>query len=325
MKKWRQILPWTLLILLFYFLFSKIPPADVLETTQSANFIRLIIFSAGYFTAILFVDSMGLRWALSRFVTPIGFKEALLMRGATYSLMILNYNVAQGGIAFYLNRTHNAPIFKTLGTIFYITLIDLSILAGCGLVAILNADVIYRDIRLNPYILQAVSLFFLGLILWILFWRNLNSPAIRWCERYKFFKWLTAKHIFHTFKESTARDYLNLYLRRIPMVVSAVSSIYLCFDVFFSTVPWSDILLYTPIIFLIGSLPITPGGMGTVQALAVEFLSPTLSTSLPYSPDKIIFSATLVWGFANLFYKFLFGSYCLHKKSATLFSSPSSK
>ena len=127
-KRLKTILPWLVAAGILYFLFQKIPADDVLSTITHADIPRFIFFAVGYFVIIMMADCLGLKWLLSRFSTKVSFKETILLRGATYLLMVINYNLAQGGIAFYLKRTHKAPVFKTLGAMFYLMLIDFSLM-----------------------------------------------------------------------------------------------------------------------------------------------------------------------------------------------------
>ena len=78
-----------------------------------------------------------------------------------------------------------------------------------------------------------------------------------------------------------------------------------------------------PIVFLIGTLPITPGGLGTTNAAMVELLSPYLSGSIfannQVSPKELLFAATLLWMFANYMMKIITGVILMRGVSRDLF------
>lgn len=322
-KRFRKIIPWIIAAIIFYLLFRKIPPANVLATITDSNISLFIFYAVSYFFVVMLVDCVGLRWVISRFSTRVTYVETILMRGATYLLMILNYNLAQGGMAFYLKRTHKAPVFKTLGTIFYLTLIDLTIVLTFAVIAVLIEDAVYREIHLRPFVFHFAAVFYILFILWSLFWRNINHPLVLLFRRLKPFEWLIKRDLFVTFRESTYKDMITTFFLRTPTMLLVVASFFLWIHAFRSFVPLTDLLLYSPLIMVVGTLPITPAGVGTVQALCIEFFqngltSPLLQHQL-YTPQEILLAASLLWAIFNVTLKVLFGLYCLTKKSRSLF------
>ncbi|MBI4411702.1 MAG: flippase-like domain-containing protein [Deltaproteobacteria bacterium] len=324
MKKYlKRILPWLIAAGILYFLFHKIPPTTVLSTITHANIPLFVFYSIAYFVIIMMADCVGLCWLLSRFSTPVNFKETLLMRGATYLLMVINYNLAQGGIAFYLRRTHKAPVFKTLGAMFYLTVVDLSLMLTFAFAAVLMEDISYRDVSLRPFLTQFALLFYSGLTLWIAFWGLIDRPFLKKYRSVGVVDWLVSRHLFVAFRQSSALDYLKTYLLRLPTLVLVVLSLFLWINAFHSALPFTDLFLYTPVIMIVGTLPITPAGLGTVQALCVEFFKTNLTSPLTtgglYAPEELILAGSLLWGAANFVLKILFGFYCLKQKSRSLF------
>lgn len=327
-QRLKQIIPWLIAGLIFFFLFRKIPPLEVLKTIWAANIPLFIFYSVSYVIVVMLIDCAALQWGISRFSTKVTFGETLIMRGATYLLMMVNYNLGQGGMAFYLKRTHKAPLFKTLGAIFYLTLIDLALLFGAAILAIKMGHMNTSSFVLGPTILKGSSLFFILLLAWILFWKLADHPFIKNCRRFKPLDWLCHRPLFFAFKESSLTDYGIAILLRTPTIFSVLLSFYLWSDAFRSPIPFSSIVLYAPIILLVGTLPITPGGVGMVQALCITLFKDKIAGASPliannqYSPEQILFAASLLWGMTNLALKLPIGFYCLSKKSKTLFVEP---
>ncbi len=312
--------------LIFFFLFRKIPPVEVLKTIWAANIPLFIFYSVGYVIVVMLIDCAALQWGISRFSTKVTFRETLIMRGATYLLMMVNYNLGQGGMAFYLKRTHKAPLFKTLGAIFYLSLIDLAILFGAAILAIKLGHMNDSNFLLGPTILKGSSLFFILLLVWILFWKLADHPFIKNCTKgFKPLDWLCHRPLFFAFKESSLTDYGIAILLRAPTIFMVLLSFYFWSDAFRSPIPFSSIVLYAPIILLVGTLPITPGGVGMVQALCITLFKDKIAGAGPlisshqYSPEQILFAASLLWGMTNLVLKLLIGFYCLSKKSKNFF------
>ena len=322
-KRLKTILPWLVAAGILYFLFQKIPADDVLSTITHADIPRFIFFAVGYFVIIMMADCLGLKWLLSRFSTKVSFKETILLRGATYLLMVINYNLAQGGIAFYLKRTHKAPVFKTLGAMFYLMLIDFSLMLTFSIFAVTAEEITYRGIALRPWIIQFALVFYTGLVLWLLFWLTINRPFANRLRRLKTIDWIVSRHLFVAFRESTTTDYVKTVLYRLPTLMLVVFSLFLWINAFRSSLPLADLFLYTPVIMVVSTLPITPAGLGTMQALCIEFFktrftSPMISGGI-YAPEELILAGSLLWGMGNFVLKVLFGFYCLRQKSRTLF------
>ncbi|MBI2338954.1 MAG: flippase-like domain-containing protein [Deltaproteobacteria bacterium] len=322
-KHLQRILPWIVAAGILYFMFQKIPPTDVLSTITHADIPRFIFFAIAYFIAIMMADCLGLKWLLSRFSTKVSFKETILMRGATYLLMVVNYNLAQGGIAFYLRRTHRAPVFKTLGAMFYLTVVDLTLMLTFSVLSIGIHDIAYRGVPLGPLIAKFALLFYAGLFVWIAFWMLIDRPFAKAVQKNKTVAWILERHLFVAFRGSTATDYLKTVLYRLPTLALVIFSIFLWTNAFLSSLPLADIFLYTPIIMIVASLPITPAGLGTGQALSVEFFKTNLQGPLItgglHSAEELILAGSLLWAMGNFILKILFGFYCLKRKSRSLF------
>lgn len=306
-KSLKKILPWFVAAAIFYFLFKQIPPAQVFKTMLLANIPFFLFLAIVYFILIMILDCFGLKWAISRFSTKVTFYETILMRGATYVLMLINYNLGQGGMAFYLKRTHKAPVFKTLGTILYLTLVDLGLILTLGMGAVLSEDIIYRGVSLKPFLVRGTLLFYAFFIFIKI------AP----------FRWLSERQILSALKESTLADYGKAVFFRLPVILTILFSSFFSIQAFHSHLPLTDIFAYSPVIMVAGTLPITPAGIGTVQALTIEFFQTHLTSPLfaqkLTSPAKILLASGLLWVFCNFALKALFGFFCIRKKSRALF------
>lgn len=326
MKKFlKKIIPWLFAGLIFFLLFRKIPPREVLETFRYLNVPFFVFLTVTYFTGLLLIDCWGLQWILTRFSAPFRYGETILMRGATYLLMLINYGLGQGGIAFYAKQTHDAPIFKTLGCVFHLSLTDLFLFLVCGTLSIAFGDPIYRGVSLRSSILSLTLIAFASFIGMVFFWRYFDSPVVRFLRKLKLVDWILNHNIFHVYRESTWKDYLTAFLLRIPMVAIVVLSPWFALAVFDVSLPIPVILTYLPIMMIVGTLPITPVGLGTIQVLAVEFFAPHISVPAAASgavtPETLVLASSILWVFANILLKSLFGFYCLGRKSKKLFEA----
>lgn len=326
MKKTLTLIgPWIVAAAIFYFLFQRMPARETWDVMKMANPWAFMGYTLLYFLAMLFLDALSLKRVISRFSTHVNYKETLLFRGATYLLMLLNYNLAQGGIALYLKKTHKAPIFKTLGAVFYLTLIDLLLVLSYSIVSIFFVDnVNYRGIELKPLVIKMAIVFYGSFFLWMTLWRATRNPRVlAQMQKIKLLHWIIEKPLFFAFREASLKDFFQTALLRLPVSLVIMGGTSLMILAFQGWIPLGVLFLYSPIIMVIGALPITPAGLGTSQLLCVEFFKDSLimrpGAELVNSPEHIIFAATLLWTFANLVLKMIYGLFCLHTKSRSLF------
>ncbi|MBI5298704.1 MAG: flippase-like domain-containing protein, partial [Deltaproteobacteria bacterium] len=136
-------------------------------------------------------------------------------------------------------------------------------------------------------------------------------------------QWIRKKDIFRIFKEARFTDYIRLAVLRIPIHISLIISMYVVLKTFGVLVPFVKILGNIPLAILIGTIPITPGGLGTTNAALVELLNPYLKGPLfdsgTITPSELLFAASLLWMFANYLFKTLVGAFCLRHVSKSLF------
>lgn len=319
----KKLSPWIFTAIIFGFLFKSIPAAGVIQSIKLANLPLFVTYSVLYFAVMMLIDCLGLQWALKRFSASVSFGETILMRGATYLLMLVNYNAGQGAMSLYLHKTHGAPVFKTLGTVFFISMIDMSILLGPAVITALNVNIEFEGKPLNHLILKAGLLTYSIFILWILFWKLLKSPSGSFFLQQKWIRFFYEKPLFDTFKEADWVDYVKIITLRIPPLLLVAGSFFFWSHSFGIPLPLTDIFVYSPIILIAGTLPITPGGVGAVQALCIKLFQDQTTSQMPtnslVSAAQTILAASLLWGMANAVLKLLFGLYCLSKKSRTLF------
>jgi len=98
---------------------------------------------------------------------------------------------------------------------------------------------------------------------------------------------------------------------------------YVVLKTFGVSIPFTVILGNLPLVFLLGTLPITPGGLGTTNAAMVELLyrhvsGPIFATG-QVTPQEMIFTATLLWMFANYMLKIIVGTTLIKKVSTHMF------
>ncbi len=303
---------------IFFYLFRKIPPGQVWETFRQIPLLPFFAFAVFYFGMILWIETWGMAKVISRFVIPVTTRQLIPGRLVSYLVAILNYNAGQAAFAAYLKRTREASFFKTLGALFFMAIIDLYWIIGLAFVGsfFYTQQISGFDF---PSWVRRVGYIGIGvLILHLTFWRG-------WVGR-RFGDWLRERQLFQAFHHATLRDYLKAALLRMPLHLFIMGSYWVILRIFQAEISFQKVLATVPAIFLVGAIPITPGGLGAVQAASVELLKNqiTLRPTLPADirPEDLLFAMSLSWMFVNYLIKAIVGAAVLLKTSSTLFKTP---
>ena len=302
----KQLLPWLVAIGIFYWLFKKYPPAQVFSNIRDINlfaFFGLSLFYVGY---VALIDSYGLAWTLSRFDCKVSLKEMIPPRFTSYLVAILNYNAGQAMLTLYLKKSHRYSPFKTLGAILLLMLMDFFLIITLCVVSSFFVNLQVRGIDLSAWIQKFGLVFYVSLLIVALLRKRL--PAF-----------IHQKKIFQALHQATYRDILTMIGLRIPIHFGFIFCIYFLLKIFHAHVPFTSLILSIPLALLIGAVPITPGGLGTIQAAIVELLKDQIHSPLFLSgttrPEDLLFAASLLWIFCNYLLKATVGLFYLRKVS----------
>lgn len=321
--KAKKILPWFVCGLIFFYLFHQIHPAQVLKALTFVNVTPLLLYSFLYFLLVWFLDCFALQHFLTRFSTPVTFKEILIVRGVSYLFMIINYPLAQGAFAIYLKKTHHAKVAKTLGTLSFIMIADLLLVLTSALIALAFANPDPFLLSIQNLAVEFILAIYLGYILWVWFWKKIERGSLMRLKKYRVIHWLLSHDIFLIFREAGIKDYCLLFWYRLPLLLMIIGGYNFALFSFEATLSWTDLYLYNPIILLITAIPITPAGLGTAQYFTIHFFSHRIQgpllTAGKITAENLLFTSNLVWALLNQFYKVIFGVFFFIKRDRKKF------
>jgi len=129
----KRVLPWAGTVAIVGYLVISTDMDTVLESFSDVSIPGVLLVALAGTLATFLTDTWCVSLAFSKFVCPVTWREAAPIKATSYFLNILNYNVALVGMAFYLQRSRSAPFWKSLGSLFFINLMD--ILALCLVLA----------------------------------------------------------------------------------------------------------------------------------------------------------------------------------------------
>src|SRR5438876_8853832 len=117
--KITRLAAWLVTGALLVVLFRKIPFTEVVTATRTAAPWAIPVGLVGLIWIYL-GDSLAIWKTFAWFLARLTFVEVLVVRGATYLLAAINYNVGQGAIVYFVHRATGAPVLRGVATVLLI-------------------------------------------------------------------------------------------------------------------------------------------------------------------------------------------------------------
>lgn len=256
MKLIKVVVPWILTILLFVFLFNRIPVETVVQTLADANWLLYIGILFPYSCLYLLLDTGAVTVAVRRFHAPVRYSEMIPVRAVTYVLSLVNHNVAQGGLALWLWRKEQIPFLAIAGTMIFLSFIEISNLI---LVSSVGAAVAGTKI---PGLEQAYFVLY-GVLAAILFYfRGLKLLGVK----------RPAPGLLSTFDQARIVDYAVVLVFKATALLLATVLNWKAVQFFGMDIPFDAMVASLPLIYLASAVPLTVAKLGTAQAAWVFLL-----------------------------------------------------
>jgi hypothetical protein len=252
-KQLGRILPWAVTLVLLFYVFRMISFRDMGKALVQAPYWTVpafIVLVLGVYLGDCFAIWKTFGW----FVARLSFREVLVVRGATYLLALVNYTVGQGAIVYFVNRSRGIPLLRGTAAVLLImgtNILLLLIFASIGLVVAPDMPAVLRKIVFAAY--AALAVYSVLLLL---------RP-----------RWLTSRPIFDVLFAAGVAGHLRTVLVRVPHLGILMVFTYTSLRAFGVEVPVSHAILYLPMIYFIGVLPIAVMGLGTTQFMMILLLS----------------------------------------------------
>ena len=319
----KHLVPWVMAAGIFGYLFHLYPPSQVWQALTYVNLPVFVAFAAAYFLFIFAWDSLVMQRVISRFSHKVRFGDILAARGATYLVMVVNYPASQAAFAYYLKRRYQIPIFEALGIFVFIVFLDLLWIISLAFAGSFFQDYSIEGVDLGHTVRIVACIAYALAFAWLAFWRRWPDRLLKRMHRPPLLQGLRDRKVFSIFNKARTLDYLRVAVMRTPIHVTIILSMYVVLHTFDAVIPFTKILGNIPLTFLVGTLPITPGGLGTTNAVMVALLSPYLTgpvfASGQVSPKELLFAASLLWMFANYSMKVIVGTFFLRRVHSDLF------
>lgn len=259
----KKLAPWVITVLIFYYLFATVPFEDTWKAAQAA---QLEVFLPVMLVAVVLwflIDSAAFAFLFTRFNANVTWAEARSLRGLTYLLTPINWNLGTAAVILHLRTSKRIGALESTSTILLYQSVDGMVLAGfAGLGALLlpvtAASTSIRNIGLGIVLVSAVSLaFMMG-----------NWGSYRWATR------IRGLGVFQSHRKAVWKDVAVLIVLKSFYFAVFIFSYWMGCEAFGVELPLSFAFASTPAVMMSAALPITPGGFGTQQAAMLYFYSP---------------------------------------------------
>jgi hypothetical protein len=254
---WKRILPWIATAVIFALIFRRVPIGKVVEALRGVHLASYLAIMLPYSVVYLAVDTFCLTRVLNWFNTNIAYRDVLPIRATTYLLTLINSPLGQGGVALYLNRREGIPFLEVASSVLFMMFVELYQLVFFSSIGA----------ALAPHRIES-SLFWVYAALYAYFAIHLaifRNGAPTWIRKPK------AVAMLRSFRMAQPRHYLLLLLFKAPNFLMATIVYYFALQAFGIHLPYQQLVMFLPVIFLSAALPIGVAHLGAPQYFWLHF------------------------------------------------------
>ena len=239
-----------LTVAMFALILRRVPFASLATALHDADyrlFLALMIPNTlFYFAWDTLVLTVVVRW----FHGAVSYRDLLPVRAASYVVGFFNTNLGRGALAAYLCRRLQSPFLELGSTVIFLVLTEYTQLVLWSMLGLIG---LHAEVTRSLLAVAAMVAVF-----WIVV-RLVLVPRT-WS-------------IVRTFRLATAGRYVEIVLLRAPMFFVSLCLHYYAAHAFGIRIPFSQMLTFLPVVFMLAALPVTVAHLGTTQAAWIFFFS----------------------------------------------------
>lgn len=261
----RALLPWLVAGGCLVYAFEVVPFEECLAALRRArpgHFLPVVLSAVLVWFAL---ESAAYAYTFSRFNRALSWRDARSIRALSYLLTAIHWHFAKAAVVLHLNASHDIGILAATSTLLLYQMIGvlvLTLFAGFG-AFFLPPDTVPERAWLGALALAV------GLLVAFVLLRS-NRPRLRLLDE------LRALTLLQAHRKLEIRDVAIIGGLKVAYQLIFVLVYFFGMRAFGLTPAFSLVLLATPILQAVGSLPIAPAGFGTQQAaMLFLFADPT--------------------------------------------------
>ena len=243
-------------------LFLRVPFSEAWQALRHADLARftpLVILAAFTWFAI---ESLVFSCLVSDLFSVLRWREGLALRGFTYLLTPIHWNAGKAAVVWRLHTKRGVPLVEGTSAILLYKTADAFLLALLALVGLLSLPA--SPLRLRAALAALALLLLLTLYAALL---RVHHPGFEILDR------LRALPLHSAHRRIRWRTVAQILGLKLVYYLFFVVVYVLGLRAFGVDVAIPTALAATPVIQMIGGLPITPAGLGTQQAAMLLFFS----------------------------------------------------
>ena len=267
---WKKFLPYVGTVAIFALIFWRIPMAKVGEALKQAPVLKFVGVFLPFSAFFWMIDSACLTWVVRRFNAPMRFRDIVPIRASMYLLALINTNLGQGGVAYYLHRKAKIPFLEALSSILFIALLEIYQLFLFSTLGV----IFYRPNA--PAQIEIVKILRVAYVIaWLLLFAIIGLFAMA-RRNQSLHEWIANSRggsVAGTFLKARPLDYAIVLAIKAPSFLASVLTQYFALSLYGITIPFVKLMLFLPLVFLAAALPIAVAHLGTSQAAWLLFFS----------------------------------------------------
>jgi len=296
LKNWvTNLAVYGLAAAIIWYLARDIPLSQLWHNLQLARLWIFIPACLGSFVIWFVGETFLFACLFSFFHQRTSFREMIAPNAAQYFLQLINLAAAGAALVLFLHRRKAAPWLTATVTMLFQSFIDFQVLM---VLALLGAICQPHSMLGAKWPYAAGALAVAWTIVW--FWHR-GRP------RWRPLRWLYDRPSMASFRQASAFEYMLLAAIRTPIFAGQGLMLFFQMLAFGIHAPFRTVMGYTPAVLLFGGLPITPVGLGPLQAVLLagfhDFASKAnlLAMALSISMMNILFRVPMGLGSAGSF------------------------
>jgi hypothetical protein len=272
---WRRALPFVVAVGLVAWVASRLDFRAFVAALRGTNYVGFVAFAVVFTLALIAADVLATTQVYEKSLGPIRYRDLFVIRAASYLPSILNHHLGQAWLTYFLAKAYRVPVVRVAGT----TLIVYATTLG-GLFVFLLAGVPLRtgDVPWVVPIAVVVGASAIGYALVLLL-----RP-----------RFLADRALLAPLFEAGLRGHVVALLWRLPHVFFQFLGAWLPFAFFGVKIPLLDALAQMPVLMFVVTLPVSPQGLGTRDALSLTMFSRYASGTAAERASAVA-AATLSW------------------------------
>ena len=321
----NRILALLVTVAIFALILRRVPLQGLIAALGDADYVRFLLLmvpnTVFYFCWDTLVLAVVVRW----FHGQVRYADLLPVRAASYVVGFFNTNVGRGALAAYLSQQLSAPFLQLGSTVLFLVLTEYTHLVAWAIVGIVGfSSKTSRDLLWVP---PAVALFWLVFLLYTKGGRPRATPAAAAAVEGPLLsrpgdsgiaRWVAAPRdwsLLRTFRIASLERYVQIVLLRAPMFFVSLLIHYFAARTFGISIPFTEMLVFLPVIFMLAALPVTVAHLGTTQAAWIFFFG-------AYAPAPRLLAFSLAAHFTFTATRALLGLIFLPRAYADLLARP---